>query len=131
MNPSSDNSRELVHKKCMISQSDKGVREEYARFMTDLLNLFNRREVSVDDAIYNFSNLDETALSSEMQEATDIRSFLLALKRTVPQSWYNFSTTASLAYLLAGDEGKKLVESYEIKLKVHLIERLKVSHVVT
>lgn len=128
LNPSNDSSQELIHKKCVINQLDKEVREEYTRFMSDLLKLFNRQGVSVDDAIFAFSNLyDETALTSDIQEATNVRSFFLALKKNVHQSWYNFGTTASLAGLLGGDEGKGLVKSYETKVKVHLAERVKVS----
>ncbi len=122
MSPTSDHSRELLHAKCIVNQSDKEVRREYARFATDLQRLFERKGVSVNDAIYSFAYyLDESDLTSDMREATNIGEFLLALKGT--QSWYNFDATAYLAEDLGNEEGKKLVETYEAKLKVHLTKR--------
>ena len=124
LNPSSDHSRELLHTKCIVNQLDKEVRREYARFATDLQSLFERKGVSVNDAIHSFAYyLDESVLTSDMREATNIGAFLLALKRT--QSWYDFDTTAHLAEDLGDDEGKKLVERYEAKLKIHLNKRRK------
>ena len=124
LNPSSDHSRELLRTKCIVNQLDKEVRREYAKFATDLQSLFERRGVSVNDAIHSFAYyLDESDLTSDMREATNIGAFLLALKRT--QSWYDFDTTAHLAEDLGDDEGKKLVEKYEAKLKIHLEKRRK------
>ena len=123
LNPSSDDSK-LRRTKCMINQLDKEVRREYAKFAIDLQSLLERKGVSVNDAIYAFAYYeDESAITSDMREATNIQAFLLALKHT--QSWYNFDTTATLADLLCGDEGKKLVETYETKLKVNLKKRRK------
>ena len=117
--PSSDHSRELVRTSCIVNQRDKEVRREYANFGSDLQHLFERKGVSVDDAIYSFAYYqDESDLTSDMREARDIGAFLLALKGT--QSWYNFDTTAYLAENLGDDEGKELVKKYEAKLKVHL-----------
>ena len=124
LNPPSDHSRELLHTKCIVNHLDKEVRREYARFATDLQRLFERKGVPVNDAIYSFAYyLDESDLTSDMREATDIGAFLLALKRT--QSWYNFDTTAHLAEDLGDEEGKELVKRYEAKLKVHLEKRRK------
>lgn len=124
LNPSSDNSRELLHTKCIVNQLDKEVRREYANFAKDLQNLFERKGVSMNDAIHSFAYYhDESDLTSDMREATNIGEFLLALKYT--QSWYNFDATAHLAEDLGNDEGKKLVERYEAKLKVHLKNRNK------
>ena len=124
LNPSSDHSRELLHTRCIVNQLDKEVRRDYASFAKDLQALLERKGVHVDDAIHSFAYyLDESDLTSDMREASNIGAFLLALKRT--QSWYNFDTTAHLAEDLGEDEGKKLVESYEAKLKVHLKRRRK------
>lgn len=116
-----------IQKKSKLNLLDKRVRQEYARFMTDLEKLLRRKEVSVNDAIFAISYLDETTVTStsEMQEATTIQSFLLAFRNA--QSWYNFDTTSYLAELLAGAEGRQLVESYEEKLKVNLRERMDLS----
>ena len=124
LSPSSSHSQELVRTRCKVNQQDKEVRREYAKFATDLQRLFERKGVSVDDAIYSFAYYqDESYLTSDMREARNIGAFLLALKGT--QSWYNFDTTAYLAEDLGDDEGKKLVETYEEKLKVHLTKQSK------
>ena len=121
--PSSDYLN-LLHAKCMVNQLDKEVRREYAKFATDLLSLFERKGVSVNNAIFAFAHLNEESdITSDMREAADIQAFLLALRRT--QSWYNFDTTAYLAESLGGAEGEKLVEAYKGKLKVHVIKRRK------
>ena len=113
----------------MVNQLDNEVQREYTKFMFDLRNLFTRKKVSVDDAIYVFGIYEKADLTSEMREASHIPSFLSALKKT--QSWYNFETTSFLAEFLGGAEGKKLVESYEAKLKMHLRRRGKVARVKT
>ena len=114
-----------LQKKCKLNLLDKKVHQEYAKFMTDLEKLLRRKEVSVNDAIFAISYLDENTITSEMQEATTMQSFLLAFRNA--QSWYNFDTTSYLAELLAGAEGRQLVESYEEKLKVNLRERMDLS----
>jgi hypothetical protein len=121
MSPSSDHSIELLQVKCTMNQLDKEVRREYAKFAKELQKLFERKGVSVNDAIYSFAYyLDESDLTSDMREATNIGAFLFALKGT--QSWYNFDTTAHLAEDLGNEEGKKLVETYAEKLNVRLTE---------
>ena len=106
--------------KSRVDRMDQEVLPVYAKFGFDLLKLFKDKEVSVDDAIYVVTYC-ESAITSEMMEAKDIRAFLRALKGT--QSWYNFDVTANLAVVLGGEEGKKLVKSYESKLKKHFNER--------
>ena len=124
LSPSTSYSRELVHTMCKVNELDKEVQRDYAKFAKELQELLERKGVSVDDAIYSFAYyLDESKLTSDMREARNIAAFLLALKRT--QSWYNFDTTAYLAEDLGDDEGRKLVETYEEKLKVHLTKRSK------
>ena len=124
LNPSSSHSWELVRTKCKVNELDKEVRREYAKFAKELQELFERKGVSVDNAIYSFVYYqDESDLTSDMREARNIGAFLLALKGT--QSWYNFDTTAYLAEDLGDDEGKKLVKTYEEKLKVHLTKHSK------
>ena len=114
-----------LQKKCTLNLLDKKVHQEYAKFMTDLKKLLRRKEVSVNDAIFAISYLDENTITSEMQEATTMQSFLLAFRDA--QSWYNFDTISCLAELLAGADGRQLVESYETKLKVNLRERMDLS----
>ena len=123
LNPPSDNLK-LRRTKCMINQLDREVRREYAKFAIDLQSLLERKGVSVNDAIFAFAQYEgESAITSDMREATNIQEFLFALKHTQAQSWYNFDTTADLADVLCGDEGKKLVKTYEMKLKVNLKKR--------
>ena len=130
LDPTSTSEKHRQHKKCEISQWDTEVKREYARFTKELLKLFKEKEVSVDDAIYTFVDIGgESNLTSDMQEAANIQGFLTALKKT--QSWYNFETIASLADVLGGNSGKKLVDSYETKLKVHLTERSRSQRVKT
>lgn len=120
--PSSDFSEDFATRS-MVDRMDQEVLPVYAKFGLDLLNLFKKKRVSVDDAIYvvAYCTKNESAITSEMREAKDIRAFLQALKGT--QSWYDFDVTANLAALLGGEQGKKLVISYESKLKKHLNER--------
>ena len=123
LNPPGDNLK-LCRTKCMINQLDNEVRCEYAKFAIDFQSLLERKGVSVNDAIFAFAHYeDESAITSNMRKATNIQEFLFALKHTQAQSWYNFETTANLAYLLCGDEGKELAETYEMKLKVNLKKR--------
>lgn len=127
--PPSDNAMKLQQRKYVVNQLDNEVRREYTRFMFDLRDLFTRKRVSMDDALYAFTMYEKADLTSEMREAPDIPSFLSAFSKT--QSWYNFETTSFLAEILGGNDGKKLVESYEAKLKVHLKRRGKVVRVKT
>ena len=114
-----------LQKKCKLKLLDNEVHQEYAKFMIDLEELLKRKEVPVNKAFFAISYLDKTTVTSEMREATTIQSFLLAFRDA--QSWYNFDTTSCLAGLLAGNEGRKLVESYETKLKVNLRKRMELS----
>ena len=120
--PSSDFSDDFVTMS-MVDRMDEEVLEVYAEFTFDLLNLFKKQRVSVDDAIYVVAcrTKSESAITSKMREAKDIQAFLQAFECT--QSWYDFGVTASLAALLGGKKGKKLVKSYESKLKKYLDER--------
>ena len=107
----------------MVDQMDDEVLQAYTEFGIALLSLFKKKSVSVDDAIFvvTYRTKNESAITSGMREAKDIQAFLLALKGT--QSWYDFEVTASLAASLGGKKGKKLVKSYESKLKKHLDEQ--------
>ena len=123
LSPSSPKDFQFVHVKCAVDKLDEEVRCEYTKFMTELLTLFTKLQVSKDNIFYAFSCLEgPSAVTSEMRVATDLQSFMLAMSAS--QSWYNFSTTATLATMFGGAEGKKLVESYEQKLKVHLLKRI-------
>lgn len=124
LDPTGDQSKELFHARCKINHLDIVVRREYAKFTTDLLSLLERKGVSVNDAIFQFVQLDMGVLTNDMRGATDNRAFLIALKHT--QSWYDFNITASLAESLGGDEGAELVRAYETKLKSNLQKRRKV-----
>ena len=105
---------------CVVDQMDEEVLQAYTEFGIDLLTLFKKKDVSVDDAILvvAYRTKNESAITSGMKE---VKAFLLALKGT--QSWYDFEVTASLAASLGGKKGKKLVKSYESKLKKRLDER--------
>ena len=119
----------LQHRKCVINHLDSEIRKEYTRFMIKLVDLFKRKKKSVDDVVYAYAFYAEGTLTSEMKEANSVRSFLQAFSST--QSWYNFEMTSSMAEILGGDDGKKLVKSYEAKLKVHLKHRSEVYEVKT
>lgn len=108
---------------CMVDQMEGEVLQAYTDFSITLLSLFKKQSVPVDDAIYVVAHRakNESAITRDMREAKDIQAFLLALKGT--QSWYDFEVTACLAASLGGKKGKKLVKSYESKLKKHLDER--------
>ena len=127
--PLSDTERMLQHRKCVINQLDSDIRKKYARFMIDLEELLKRKSKSVDDVMYAYAFYAKGALTSEMQEAGSVRKFLQTFSST--QSWYNFEMTSSMAEILGGDDGKKLVESYEAQLKVHLEHRRRVYEVKT
>lgn len=114
----------------MIDQLDEEAQQVYADFGIDLLSLFKKEGVSVDKAFYAlaYRTKNKSAITNDMREAKDIQAFLLALRGT--QSWYDFEVTAYLATRLGGKKGKKLVETYESKLKVHLDKRKDMSEMV-
>ena len=123
LSPSSPRDLQLVHVKCVINKLDEEVQREYAHYMTELLNLLSKLLVPKDNVLFMFSSLEgEYAVTREMRLATNLQSFMSALNSS--QSWYNFATTATLACTFGGNEGRKLVESYEQKLKVHLLKRI-------
>ena len=123
LSPSSPKDSQFVHMKCVVDKLDEEVRREYTKFMTELLSLFTKLQVSKDNVFCTFYWLEgPSAVTSEMKRASDLQSFMLAMSAS--QSWYNFGTTATLANIHGGSEGKKLVESYEQKLKVQLLKRI-------
>ena len=109
--------------KCIINKSDKELKREYVHFVKELLSLFSKLQVSKDDILSTFSLLEgHSAITKEMKLASDLQSIMLVLGSS--QSWYNFDTMETLACTYGEDEGRKLVESYEQKLKVHLLKRI-------
>jgi len=123
LNPSNEDLKEHVRMRCEIDQQDEDVRTEYGRFMLELQKLFVQQHISENDLLYMYSCIKgESALTSDMREASNVKSFMQALANT--QSWYDFNTTASLAELLGEAEGERLVASYEAKLKVHFTQRI-------
>ena len=123
LSPSSPKDSQFVHMKCVVDKLDEEVRREYTKFMTELLSLFTKLQVSKDNVFCTFYWLEgPSAVTSKMRKASDLQSFMLAMSAS--QSWYNFGTTATLANMYGGSEGKKLVESYEQKLKVQLLKRI-------
>ena len=123
LSPSSSQEFRFVRDKCMVNKLDREVQQEYANFMTKLLDLFTKQQVSKDNVLFRFSLLEgNSAVTPEMTSATNLQSFMLALNST--QCWYNFGTMANLACTFGGNSGKELVEEYEQKLKVHLLERI-------
>lgn len=123
LSPSSPKDSQFIHVKCVVDKLDEEVRREYTKFMTELLSLFTKLQVSKDNVFCTFYWLEgPLAITNEMREASDLQSFMLAMSSS--QSWYNFGTTATLATMYGGSEGKKIVESYEQKLKVQLLKRI-------
>ena len=107
----------------MINELDEEVQREYASFMTKLLSLFNEKQISKDDVLFMFSSLEgHSAVTVNMKSATNLQSFLLELRNT--KCWFNFGTIATLACTFGENSGKELVEVYEQKLKVHLVEKI-------
>lgn len=125
LNPTSKEDHQLVNTKYAIDGLDEKVRREYAKYMLDLLNLFIEMSVSTDDILLTFSCLeDDQSIDNDMRRSTTMKSFMQALSKT--QSQYNFGTIAQLACMHGESKGKRLVEEYEAKLKVHLSKRIKI-----
>lgn len=124
LNPTTPEDYQLVDTKCAVNELDKEVRLEYAKFIRRLGKLFEEMSISTDDILLSFSCLedDDSSISSDIRNCTSIKSFMQVLRKT--QSWYSFSTAASLACMHGESEGKELVEEYEKKLKVHLLKRI-------
>ena len=123
LSPTSSQDIQFIHVKCIINKFDEEIQREYANFMTELLKLFTKLQVSKDDILFTFSTLEgHSAVNSEMRRANNLQSFMLAMSNS--QSWYNFATTATLACTFGEDEGRRVVELYEQKLKVHLLKRI-------
>ena len=111
--------------KYTISQQDSYIMEEYAQFMTKLQKLLIKKKVAVEDIILYFACLEKEYHHAPNATDRSIPSFMIELRKT--QSWLNFGTTASIACAFGLDEGIKLVEKYEARLKVHLLKRITLS----
>ena len=116
--------KEVVRAKYMIQQEDKKIREHYAQFMLELQRLLEEKKSRVNDikVFFNCLQRDDKALTVDMRKANSIPSFMQSLSRT--QSWWDFKISSTIARRFGGDKGIKLVESYEAKLKVHLLKRI-------
>ncbi len=94
--------------------------------MVELQQLLQRSNVSLDIIILYISILekekDELLHFLDIQNPTDIASFME--KYSAYPMWWNFAVTASLALRFGCDEGIKLVEKYEEKLGVSLLDQI-------
>jgi len=124
LSPTSTEDYQMVDTKCAVDELDEEARREFAKFMRDLLRLFNKMSVATDDVLLSFSCLkDNQDINIDMRNSTNMKSFMQALSKT--QTWYNFGITACLACMHGESEGERLVEEYEKKLKAHLLKRIK------
>ena len=118
--PTSKASKQNVHDICRIDQLDKDAQEEYARFVLEVTKLFRQNPtVTVDDLVLAWSLHDDSiAVSTDLREASSVNSFIQALRHH--QTWYHYRGIRFLATHFGGKDGKKLVESYEKRLKPHV-----------
>ena len=116
--------KELSLIKFTIHQEDKKISKEYGDFMLSLQQLLVERNESLKQIMLYINSLerDHRFLTPDMREAKDIPSFMLSFSKT--QAWWNFDTSASIACRFGGDSGLKLIESYDQKLKMHLLNRI-------
>ena len=103
-----------MDKKAEIRDSEKAVKIEFGKLLISASNLMETTLVDLNDVKLTSSAFEEE-MSDEAYLASDIPSFLLALREN--QGPYAYGNLKSLLILFCGEEGKKLVAEYEEKLK--------------
>ena len=112
---------DYMGKKAEIFGSEEKVRQEFGQFLRRANNLMKEMQVDLPDVKVTWSGYVEE-MSEEACRATDIPSFLLALRGN--QGPYAYGNLSALLISFCGEEGEKLVAEYEEKLKCQLRPRV-------
>ena len=105
---------DYMGKKAEICDFEEKARQEFGQFLHRANKLMKEMPVDLPDVKVTWSGYEEE-MSDEACRATDIPSFLLALRGN--QGPYAYGKLSALLILFCGEEGKKLVAEYEEKLK--------------
>ena len=112
---------DYMDKKAEICGFEEKVRQEFGQFLHRANNLMKKMQVDLADVKVTWSGYEEE-MSDEACQATDIPSFLLALRGK--QGPYAYGKLSALLISFCGEEGNKLVAEYEEKLKCQLRPRV-------
>ena len=112
---------DYMGKKAEICGFDEKVRQEFGTFLHCANNLMKKMQVDLADVKVTWSGYEEK-MSEEARQASDISSFLLALRGN--QGPYAYGNLSALLILFCGKEGEKLVAEYEEKLECQLRPRV-------
>ena len=130
LDPSDPDSRRYVHDRCQTDKLDEEALTNYAIFAIEVTKLLRQQKIDVDDLILAWSYLyidKNTEVPRAICEANNITSFIQALRQH--QTWFNYGGLKFLAAHFGGEEGKKLVASYEGRLKDNVKQRVKAQKV--
>ena len=125
LDPSDPDSRRYVDDKFQTDKLDEEAKTNYAIFAIELTKLLRQQNTDVDDLILAWSYLldKNTEVPRAVCEANSVTSFIQALRQH--QTWFNYEGLKFLATHFGGEEGERLVASYEGRLKVNVKRRVK------
>ena len=130
LDPSDPDSRRYVHDRCQTDNLDEEAQRNYAIFAIEVTKLLRQQNTDVDDLILAWSYLyvdKNNEIPPTICEANNITSFIQALRQH--QTWFSYGGLKFLAAHFGGEEGKKLVASYEGRLKDNVKQRVKAQKV--
>lgn len=113
---------DYMGKKAEIRGFEQKARREFGQFLHRANDLMKKTRVHLPDVKLTWSGFEEEEMSEEACRATDIPSFLLALRGN--QGPYAYGTLSGLLISFCGEEGEKLVAGYEEKLECQLRPRV-------
>ena len=108
-------------KKAKIRHFEKKAKKEYGDFLHHATELMMKMDVHLPTVKVTCSGYEEE-MSEEACRATDIPSFLFALRRN--QGPYAYEIVSGLLLSFCHEEGEKLVAEYEEKLECQLRPRV-------
>lgn len=109
---------------CEVQEQDRNLQKEYMQFLFKVLELLEKKNVSPDSLLFAWSCMTATPeVPSIFTKANSIRSIITALRAQHVQ-YFDYRTIGDLAEQFGGEEGVRLVSSYENMLKDKLSNRL-------
>lgn len=106
-----------------MKNSEEIIRRRFARFFLHAGNLMEKTRVDLPSLKLTWSSY-RGELSKEVQQAGDIKSFLMAICGC--QGPYAYRDLSDLLSLFCDEEGKKIVAEYEEELKCLLLDHKRV-----
>ena len=110
-----------MDKKAAIRNLEETAKRKFGKLLNNASNLMKKTQVDLRYVKLAWSGFEEE-MSDEAHQASDIPSFLLALREN--QGPYAYRNLKSLLISFCGEEGEELVAEYEEKLKGLLHRRM-------